>query len=369
MKNQKIKNIKVHLVSGPIKGSFADATRTVEKVGFVIVRVITDQGLEGIGITYHEVGGEATKDLILRSILPKIKDRDPLQTEEIYNDLVPYMRGVGRKGLMFCALSAVDIALWDLKGKIVDLPLFRLLGGKKTEVPVYASGGWTTYDDDELVDEVKGMVAQGYKMVKYKVGVEGGKNINRDVRRVAKVREAIGPDIAMTLDANNCWDAATAIQFSNRVREYDIMWIEEPVPADDIPGLSRFRRGTDIPLATGEHEYTKFGVRDLLLNEAADIVQADGARAGGYTEMLKIAALTQAWNVKFAPHAMENIQAHLVSAIPNATYLERLLMFEDLTAQVFKGVPKPVNGMMSIPELPGLGLNLDMDFISDRDEV
>lgn len=369
MKPHKIADVKVHLVSGPIKGSFADATRTVEKVGFLIVRVLTDTGLEGIGITYHEVGGEATKDLILRAIYPKIMGRDPLQTEEIQKDLIPYMRGVGRKGLMFCALSAVDIALWDLKGKIVDLPLFRLLGGNKTEVPVYASGGWTTYSDDELVEEVKGMVAQGYKMVKYKVGVEAGQNINRDVRRVAKVREAIGPNIAMTLDANNCWDAATAVQFANRVAEYDIMWLEEPVPADDIPGLSRFRRGTDIPLATGEHEYTKFGIRDLLLNEAADIVQADGARAGGYTEMLKIAAMTQAWNVKFAPHAMENIQSHLVSAIPNAIFLERLLMFEDLTAQVFKDVPKPINGMMPILESPGLGLTLDMDFIADRDEV
>ena len=159
------------------------------------------------------------------------------------------------------------------------------------------------------------------------------------------------------IDANNCFDAATAIKLANRIRECDITLFEEPVFADDIPGLAKFRRGTDIPLATGEHEYTKFGVRDLLLAEAADIVQVDGARVGGYTEMLKCAALTQAWNVKFAPHAMENIHLHLVAAIPNALFLERLLMFEGVTGQVFKDAPVPVDGYMTVPDLPGIGLH------------
>ena len=183
------------------------------------------------------------------------------------------------------------------------------------------------------------------------------------------MREAVGYDIGIMLDANNCWDAATGVQFANRVRDLDIMWLEEPVPADDIPGLARFRQGTDIPLATGEHEYTKFGVRDLVLNSAADIVQVDGARAGGYTEMLKIAAITQAWNLKFAPHALENIHIHLVSAVPNALFLERLLMFEEITSQVFKNVPLPQNGYITIPELPGLGLELDLDYIKSNDEA
>ena len=287
----------------------------------------------------------------------------------LWQEFFHYLRGVGRKGLSFCALSAIDTALWDLKGKIVDLPLYRLLGGNQPRVPVYASGGWTSYDDDQLVDEMKGMVARGFETIKFKVGVENGRNLRRDVTRVRKVREAVGPDISLLVDANNGFDAASAIQLANRIREFDIMLFEEPVFADDIPGLARFRRGTDIPLATGEHEYTKFGVRDLLLAEAADIVQVDGARAGGYTEMLKCAALTQAWNVKFAPHAMENIHLHLVAAVPNAFMLERLLMFEDITAQVFKDAPVPVDGYMTVPELPGLGLALDMDFIRDHDEA
>ena len=365
----KIRKIDVHLVSTPIVGGFADATRKVESVGYVIVRVTTDTGLEGIGITYHEVGGEATCALINHNMAPKLIGRNPLETDAIWHEFFHYLRGVGRKGLMFCALSAIDIALWDLKGKITDLPIFKLLGGNRTRVPVYCSGGWTSYSDDELVAEMTGMVARGFKTIKFKVGYDGGQNPRRDVQRVRKVREAVGPEINLLVDANNCFDAATAVQLANRIREYDIMLFEEPVFADDIPGLARFKRGTDIPLATGEHEYTKFGVRDLLINDAADIVQVDGARIGGYTEMLKCAALTQAWNVKFAPHAMENIHLHLVAAVPNALFLERLLLFEDITAKVFKNAPVPVDGYMEVPDLPGLGLTLDMDFIREHDET
>lgn len=358
-----IRAVDVYLVSMPVGGGLTDATRKVEDIGFLLVKLTTQQGREGIGVTYHEVGGEATRELIVRNMAPRLLGRDPLQTEALWWEFFHYLRGVGRKGLMYCALSAIDNALWDLKGKIFDVPLYRLLGGNKTSVPVYASGGWTSYDDDRLVEEMCEIAKCGYKALKFKVGVEGGQNINRDVVRVRKVREAIGPDIKILVDANNCFEAATAVQLANRIRDYDITLFEEPVFADDIPGLSRFRRGTDIPLATGEHEYTKFGVRDLLLNEAADIVQADGARAGGYTEMLKIAALTQTWNVKFAPHAMEHTHLHLMAAIPNGFMLERLLMFEDLTHHVFKNAARPHNGMMAVPEMPGMGLVLDMDFI------
>lgn len=363
----RIAAVDVHLVSLPVASGFADATRKVECVGFTIVRIRTDQGLEGIGMTYHEVGGEATRALIGHDIVPKIRGRDPMDTEVIWAELFHYLRGVGRKGLAFAAISAIDVALWDLKGKILGLPLYRLLGGGRKRVPVYASGGWTSYDDDQLVAEMTDMVAQGYSHVKFKVGVDGATNPRRDAARVRKVRDAVGPEVRLLLDANNCWDAATAAQFANSVRECDILLFEEPVLADDIPGLARFRRATDIPLATGEHEYTKYGVRDLILAGAADYVQVDGARAGGYTEMLKIAALTQAWNLKFAPHAMEHLHMHLVAVLPNAPFLERLRLFEPVTAHTFRDAPLPVGGHIEIPDLPGLGLALDMDFVREND--
>lgn len=366
--DNRIKKIEVHLVPYAVKAGFTDATRAVETIGYTIVRITTEQGLEGFGVTYHEVGGEAIKTLIDHDMAPKLIGRDPLENEVIWQEFFHYFRGVGRKGLMFCALSAVDIALWDLKGKILNLPIYKLLGGNKNKIPVYGSGGWTSYEDDQLVEEMQQIVSRGYQMIKFKVGVEGGTNLRRDILRVQKVREAVGPEIRILLDANNCWDAATAVTFANRVKEYDIMFLEEPVFADDIPGLKRFKQGTDMPLATGEHEYTKFGARDLILNEAADIVQMDGTRAGGFTEMLKIAAITQAWNLKFAPHAMENIHLQLMGAIPNALSLERLLLFEDLTAKIYKNPPLPEAGYMYIPDLPGLGLELNYDYIFENEQ-
>ena len=368
MNHHKIADIEVHLVSTRAPVGLADATRKVETVGMTVVRVKTDQGLEGVGVTYHEVGGPAARALILKDMLPRLKGRDPFDTEVIWREFFAIFRGVGRKGLTFCAFSAIDFALWDLKGKILGMPLHRLLGGGRSRIPVYASGGWSTYDDDKLVDEMKDMVRQGYFMVKFKIGYDGGRQPNRDVERVRKVREALGPDIGLMIDANNCWDAGTAVQFANRVREYNIMLLEEPVFADDIPGLTRFKRGTDIPLGTGEHEYTKWGVRDLLLAGAADIVQIDGARTGGYTEMMKCAALCEAWNVKFAPHAMEHIHIPIASVVGIVPYLERLRLFEPITHSVYKNAQVPHDGYLDVIEAPGHGLQLNMDFIRDADE-
>lgn len=158
---------------------------------------------------------------------------------------------------------------------------------------------------------------------------------------------------------------ATAIQFANKIREYNIEFFEEPVFADDIPGLAEFKRGTDIPLATGEHEYTRYGVRDLFLNHAVDILQCDTTRVGGYTEMLRIMALSQAFNKAFAPHGMEHMHMHLVAAAPNGVYLEKLFMFDEVVKSVYLNAPEPVNGIMTIPEKPGLGLELNMDYIKE----
>ena len=365
MNNVKITDIKVTLCDTRVKGNFADSTRQVETIGFAVVEVETNVGITGIGVTYHEVGGEAIREFIRHAIKPKFIGRNPFETEALYEETFHYMRGVGRKGLAFCAYSAVDIALWDIKGKVLNMPLFRLLGGNDPVVPIYASGGWTSYSIEELVDEAKMMVARGYKKIKLKGGVDGGRNPLEDVRRVAAVREAIGPDIGFMLDANNVWRAGTAIQFANNIRDYNIEFFEEPVFADDIPGLAEFKRGTDIPLATGEHEYTRYGIRDLLLNNAADVIQCDTTRIGGYTETLRAISMSQAWNKAYAPHGMEHIHMHLVAAATNGTMLERLFMFEDLVNNVYLDAPQPVNGYLTIPDKPGLGLELNQDYLAE----
>lgn len=365
----KIADVQVHLVSAPVPAGFADSARKAVSVGYTVVRVITDQGLEGVGLTYREIGGEAMRELILRNIAPKLKGRDPFETETLWAEFFAYLRGVGRKGLTFCAYSAIDIALWDLKGKILNIPLCRLFGGSERRVPIYGSGGWTSFSDERLVADSKAKIEAGYNIIKIKVGTDGGRNLRRDVDRVRQVREAVGPDVGLLLDANNCWDSGTAVKFTNNVREYDILALEEPVLADDIPGLRRFRQSADIPLATGEHEYTRYGVRDLVLGEAVDIVQADGARVGGFTEMLKISALVQAWNLKLAPHAMDHMHMHLAAAMPNTLFLERLDIYETIARQIFHNAPQPTEGMMEVPDRPGSGLDLNMPFIQEHDEA
>ncbi len=366
--NAKISDVQVYLVETRVKGHVSDATRNVGTIGYAVTIVSLDNGLQGLGITYHEVGGEAVKEFILKTLRPVLLGRNPLENEVLWEECFHYVRGVGRKGLAFCAYSAVDIALWDLKGKMAGLPLYRMLGGVKRKIPIYASGGWASYSIDELVDEVKEMVRRGYKYVKVKAGVNGGKSPNEDVRRIRAVRDAIGPDIGLMVDANNVWHSGPAIQVANRLRELDLVFLEEPVFADDIPGLAEFKRGTDIPLATGEHEYTKFGVRDLLLARAADYVQCDAVRCGGYTESLKIIGMTQAWNVFYAPHCMEYMHMHLMSAAPNAAFLERLLIFEELSDMVFVNPPQPKDGYLELPDKPGLGLELNMDVLRDAEK-
>ncbi len=186
----KIKNIEVFVVDYPLK-NIADSTRVVDKVGYVIVCLHTDNDLTGIGITYSEVGGDATKLLIEKDLKNLVIGKNPFDSEFIWDEIFQFMRGIGRKGLAFLSLSAIDIALWDLKAKSVGLPLYKYLGGKK-KVPVYASGGWTSYSDKELVDSIMSMVENGYKAVKMKVGVNSGKSPDEDIKRVKMVRKNIG---------------------------------------------------------------------------------------------------------------------------------------------------------------------------------
>ena len=359
----KITKIESYEVIHQITDNLADSTRLVDKVGFVVVDIHTDSDLHGYAVTYHEQGGEAVQSFIKHVLEPGLVGRSPMEMTALWEENFHLVRGVARKGLAFLAMSVIDIALWDLKGKLLNQPVYRLLGGKRKEIPIYASGGWTSYSCERLVQEAEEMVSRGYKKIKIKVGVEGGNNPNEDLRRVAAVRKAVGPDIGIMIDANNIWTSGTAVRFANQVKEYDILFFEEPVPADDIPGLARFRSGTDLPLATGEHEYTRFGARDLVTSGAVDIFQADATKCGGYTETLRMNAIAMAWNIPFAPHAMEYMHMHLVAAAPNGILLERLLMFEPVADKTFVNPPQPKNGILTIPDAPGLGLEYKIEEI------
>ena len=233
----KITDVKTTLLHIPSLGGIMDATIRYPAKGATacFVHIVTDTGLEGLS---PAGGGRAAQTLIEGTFKERLVGENPLHIEKLWDDLFWCIRGVGRKGLAFCALSAVDIALWDLKAKHFNVPLYQLLGPYTESVPVYGSGGWTHFDLDELVAEQTRYVDRGFKAVKMKVGKDFGKSEREDIERLAAVRDAVGDDIEIYVDANNGYYAKQAIYMGKAFEEYRVGWFEEPVLADDIDGLA-----------------------------------------------------------------------------------------------------------------------------------
>jgi len=362
----KIDNIEAFYVPVTPDKDVADSTWKLETMGYAVVRLSTDDGISGIGYTY-DVAGEAIREVVSKNIAPVVMGRDPFATEVIWTDSMNLLRGVGRKGLALCALSIVDIALWDIKAKASGMPLFKLLGGSEKTIPIYGSGGWTSYTETELIEEIEQIKEWGYTKIKMKVGVDLGRSPEEDVRRVRSVRKHIGDKIDLMIDANNAWDSSTAIKVAQDLSDCNIYFFEEPVMADDLLGLANVKSKTTIPVATGEQEYTKYGARDLIINNAVDIIQMDATKCGGITEWMKIAAIAQAWNIAFAPHAMHYAHMHLVSAAPNGLMLENLFMHEKVNELLMVDPPMPENGLLEIPDKPGMGIDYNEENLRKYD--
>jgi D-galactarolactone cycloisomerase len=354
MRITEVTTTQLHLPQVP---GIQDATirHRVPGRGAVFVHLRTDEGLEGLG-----VGQTGTRELIERVFKELLLGRDPLAHERIWDDLFWRVRGFGRKGLAFCAISAVDIALWDLKAKAFGVPLYRLLGPYTDTVPIYGSGGWTDLAEAELVAEQQGYVARGIPRVKMKVAKDFGQAEAEDLRRLAAVRRAVGDGVEIYVDANNGYYAKQAIAMARRFQEHGVAWFEEPVLADDVAGLAAVARAIDIPVATGEHEYTKYGFKELIVQGGADIVQPDVGRVGGVTEWLKVAHLAHAFNLPVAPHAVQLVHLHLACATPNLKVVEYLGVAEQADRIWYTDFPEPKDGRWSPdPNRPGLGLQLD----------
>ena len=321
----------------------------------LFVHIKTDDGLEGLGITEP-----SARAVIERSLKPLLIGQDPLCHEKIWDDLFWRVRGFGRKGVAFNAISAVDIALWDLKAKSFGVPLYRLLGPYTDTVPIYGSGGWTNYSEAELVKEQLSYVERGIPRVKMKVAKDFGKSEAEDVKRLAAVRKAVGDDVEIYLDANGGYYAKQAIAMAKRFEEYNVGWFEEPVMADDIDGLAAISKATTIPVASGELEFSKYGFKELISRGGADIVQPDVGRVGGVTEWLKVAHMAHAFNLPVAPHAYQVIHLHLACATPNLKVVEYLSQTEEGDRIWYTEFPEPKDGLWSpYPDRPGLGLELD----------
>ena len=328
----------------------------------LFVHIHTDGGVEGLGVGQASPG---VRQVIEHGLKDLLIGQDPFDIERLWDAMFWRVRGYGRKGLAFCALSAVDIALWDLKAKALGLPLFKLLGPFRDSVPIYGSGGWTNFTVDELTAEAMGWVEQGIKRVKIKVGKDFGQSEREDIQRLEAVRRAVGDDVAIYIDANNGYYAKQAIYMAKEFERYQVGWFEEPVLADDIDGLAKVAAATSIPVATGEHEYTKYGFRELISRGGADIVQPDVGRVGGVTEWMKVAHLAHSFDLPVAPHSVQLVHLHLACATPNLKVVEYMNVGLAGDRVWYTEFPDQKDGMWSpYPDRPGLGLELDPDAVA-----
>jgi D-galactarolactone cycloisomerase len=345
----------------------------------MLVRITAEDGTTGWGEAY---GPPEPSAAIVRHVLaPLLLGADPLATLPLWESMYARLRDYGQKGFALHAISAVDIALWDLKGKALGVSVSRLLGGRfRGRVQAYATGLYfrpREAFDAELVDEALGYVAAGFRAIKLKVGYTP----EVDIRHARAIREAIGPEVDLMVDANHAYDAATAIRIGREFERLDVRWFEEPVIPEDIEAYVEVSRALDMPVAGGEAEFTHFGFRRLLAERAVDIVQPDLTATGGFTACQRIAALASAWGTRYIPHVWGSAiglsaSLQLIAALPPATAslfpLEPIFEF-DRTPNLFRDELatepiQPVDGWVDIPDRPGLGVEIDESML-DRYRV
>jgi L-rhamnonate dehydratase len=338
------------------------------------VEVETDAGMTGHGlaaITRETVIAEIVNGVIA----PAIKGDDPLANELIWDKLYWALMPRGQTGFAAQALSAVDIALWDIRGKAFGQPVWRLLGGARQRVPLYATFGFNFFDREQLAAAAKLWVSQGYRRLKMVVGHEALRRretrpmmgvIHEDAARVRAVREAVGPDIELYIDANCSLDLYHATRLADLVKPCGISFFEEPITQNDVLQMAQLRRATGMLLACGQNEGLIFRFRDLLLQEAVDYVQPNVVSSGGFTQCAKIAGLAAAFNVPLANGgAWQYHNMHLQAGLANGGLVEMHYLADLLYKQIYRGLPEPKDGWLTLPDTPGLGFEPDRDAISD----
>ena len=358
----KITDMRLENYRWPKQAAQSNGKHTYTHEGRNFVFIDTDEGITGVG----QIGGTHTADSINKAIFDYYKEfvigKDPFNNEQIWDELwEPKISG--RRGMTTRVISGIDIALWDIKGKAANQPVYKLLGGYTNRVPVYIAGGY--YEDGkgikELQEEMIAAVNQGSNAVKMKVGAVP---INEDIARVKAVREAIGPDIKLMVDANCAYRFYEAIEIAKKMEPYDIFWFEEPIAPDDYKGHQLISQATSVPIATGENEYTRYGFRDLIESRAAAILQPDALIMGGPTEFMKVSAQAQAHDLPIAPHGRQEVHIHLLCAIPNGLILEYYSAETDpIFDKVYEYKLEVDNGYVSPPELPGFGMEPNLEFL------
>jgi L-alanine-DL-glutamate epimerase-like enolase superfamily enzyme len=354
----KIVSTETFLLRVPIGSVIGDSRQSVSALELVGLRIATDAGITGTGYTVTVgYGGSVIREVLDSLYVRELIGRDPHDVRAIWNSLYSgKAHWIGRAGATTMGLAAVDIALWDILAKAAELPLWQLLGGaRSTALPVYNThAGWLNYSVPQLQDEAKRLLDAGYTALKMKVGLADPRE---DLRRVRAVRETVGRETALMLDANQAWDLLQAQTAARWLAELEPSWLEEPLHPDDIPAHHALKQSTAIPIALGEQLYTTHAFRDYLTQRAVDIVQVDVCRVGGITPWLEVAALAKAHGVRVCPHCGDIMQVHqhLVRAIDNHWYLEVIPLWE---VSPFVHPIQLSRGMCATPTEPGASSDL-----------
>ncbi len=337
----------------PTDAPESDGTLEWDETTIVVVEVEAG-GVHGLGFSYT---GEAAASVVERRLAPVVLGRAAMDIAGTWATMVAAVRNVGLPGLAATAISAVDIALWDLKARLLDLPLVTLLGAARGSVPIYASGGFTSYDRDELSEQLASWVAGGADQVKIKVG----RSPHDDVARVRAARRAIGPDVALFVDANGAYATKQALGLSEEFARLGVSWFEEPVRSDDLEGLRllRERVPAKIEIAAGEYGYDPAYFRRLLAAGAVDVLQADATRCLGISGFLATSAIADAFFVPLSAHTAPAVHLHPCCATREVRHLEWFHDHVRIERLLFDGSVEPERGHLQ-PDLdrPGLGLEL-----------
>ncbi len=354
----KIESISVQGYRLPPSTPWEDATNKVQALEFVIVEMTADTGDVGVGVTYSvDIGGAAMVTLIETYLAPLVIGEDPHAYERIWGNLQRQSRRLG-EGMANMCIGALDIAIWDLRCKDLDMPLHRLVGGARESVPAYASEINLAADDtpDALVERMRAMVERGFKSVKIKIGRE---DLAEDVERIRRVKEILPAGGQLFVDLNQKWSAAQALQLAPLLDELNLGWLEEPMLCTDVNAHQQLRRAIRTPVALGESLYSKGQVLNYLRRDAVDIVQADVAFVGGITEWLKIAHLAEAFGRPIAPHYMMEISLPLLCGVRNAFMLEDVAGGGFTELGLLEVPIRTQNGVGTPSQTPGHGIVFD----------
>ena len=346
-----IKKVEVSAFEVPTDSLESDGTFEWNSTIMVLVEIQAGN-FKGIGYSYTSL---SSAELIKNVLIEDLLNKDALNIPSLWLSMIRKVRNIGRPGIASMAIAAVDSALWDLKGKILNLPIAAILGTTHEVMAVYGSGGFTSYSEKQLQDQLTGWVDKGIKLVKIKIG----RQPEEDLQRVKSAKEAIGDHADLFVDANGAYTKKQAIEKAHQFQELGVTWFEEPVSSDDLKGLNmvRMKSPGGIDITAGEYGYDLYYFRQMLENDAVDILQADATRCEGITGFLKAGILCEAFQIPLSAHTAPSLHLHPMLSLKNAVHIEYFYDHTRIEQKFFDGAPVPVDGYLK-PDLtrPGLGL-------------